>query len=124
MRKFKAAFLIGLYVMIVLALLFADSYAGEEVVSARIVVKFKATSEDHPGVYLRQDAPFQPITGETSLDSFNQSLTVTKATPLFRRTFVKDLRDSQSVFLSEMEAVKKGSRQGAGGRLKTPRFPK
>jgi subtilisin family serine protease len=70
------------------------------------MVKYQAASDQYPGTYLRQDAPLQPITGVDSLDTVNQTFNVLSATPLFRKTYVKDLREAQDVFLKEIDSVK------------------
>jgi len=102
----KAALFLSLSLLILLSFPFAEGQAQENIEPGPIIVKFKATSAQYPGVYLRQDAPLQPITGDNSLDSFNQTFNVISAKPLFRKTYVQDLRESQTVFLREMESVK------------------
>jgi len=86
---------------------FAQEETGEPAASVKLIVKLKASNDNYPGVYLTQDTPLSPITGAPSIDSFNRVFSLGEARPLFRKTFVKDLRESQNVFLQEMEAVRK-----------------
>jgi len=102
----NATLLLSVFILIGVIFLLAEGQAQENIEPGQIMVKFKATSDKHPNFYLRQDAPLQPITGVDSLNSINQTVNVISATPMFRKTYVRDLRESQDVFLKETEAVK------------------
>ena len=102
----RANLLLGLLLLVAIFFLVTKAEAKEPATTTQIIVKFKAESDKQPGVFLRQDAPFQPIKGEGLLEAFSQNHSVLSAVPFFRKTFVQDLREAQTVFLKEMEDIK------------------